>query len=163
MEVEILVGGHRHTVSMEESEDGWQATVDGQTYPVHVDRRGPEAAVAIGGQIHAVRLASPDVALVDGHEVAFRLLELHGVAGAPEAGHGALGPVRPPMTGTIAQIQVSEGDTVAPGDVLFVLEAMKMRNEVTSPAAAMVTAVHVQAGDAVGPEKVVLELGPPDA
>ena len=57
--------------------------------------------------------------------------------------------VEAPMPGAIIDIAVKCGDDVKEGDVLLILEAMKMENEITAPRAGTVSAVHVQAGDTV--------------
>ena len=54
-----------------------------------------------------------------------------------------------PMPGTILSVNVTEGATVKAGDVLIVLEAMKMENEINAPSDGKVTAVHVRKGDSV--------------
>ncbi len=54
-----------------------------------------------------------------------------------------------PMPGLIVEIPVKAGDTVAAGDVIVILEAMKMENEVTTPVGGTVTAVMVKKGDSV--------------
>jgi glutaconyl-CoA/methylmalonyl-CoA decarboxylase subunit gamma len=55
-------------------------------------------------------------------------------------------PVVPPMPGKVIEVRVKEGDPVRKGDVLLVLEAMKMRNEVTSPVDGVVRGLRVSAG-----------------
>ncbi len=50
-------------------------------------------------------------------------------------------PVKAPMPGTILDIKVSNGQTVKSGDVLFILEAMKMENEIMAPADGVVQIV----------------------
>jgi len=76
-----------------------------------------------------------------------------------EAAVAVDGAVRADMQGTILSVEVAEGDEVAAGDVLCVLEAMKMENDVLAPADGTVASVHVGAGDAVdmGDTLVVLE------
>lgn len=54
--------------------------------------------------------------------------------------------VIPPMPGKVIEVRVKEGDRVRKGDVLLVLEAMKMRNEVTSPADGVVRGLRVSSG-----------------
>jgi acetyl-CoA/propionyl-CoA carboxylase biotin carboxyl carrier protein len=53
------------------------------------------------------------------------------------------------MQGTILEVAVSEGESVAAGDVLVVLEAMKMENDVVAEGAGTVTDVRVSEGDSV--------------
>lgn len=53
------------------------------------------------------------------------------------------------MPGLIISVAVSEGDQVASGDVLVILEAMKMESEICSPVDGIVKEIHVKAGDNV--------------
>lgn len=55
-------------------------------------------------------------------------------------------PVVPPMPGRVLEIRVHEGDRVEAGQLLLVLEAMKMRNEVTSPRAGRISSLRTSAG-----------------
>ena len=57
--------------------------------------------------------------------------------------------VNSPMPGTIVSVNVKAGQSVAKGDVLLVLEAMKMENEIMSPRDAVVAGVNVNKGDSV--------------
>ena len=57
--------------------------------------------------------------------------------------------VAAPMPGTILSVNVKAGDTVKSGQVLFILEAMKMENEIMAGCDGTVTAVSVSAGQAV--------------
>ena len=67
--------------------------------------------------------------------------------------------VNSPMPGTILAVNVTAGQTVKAGDVLMVLEAMKMENEITAPKAGTVTAVSVTKGATVesGAQLCVIE------
>ncbi|MEO8541156.1 MAG: acetyl-CoA carboxylase biotin carboxyl carrier protein subunit [bacterium] len=84
-----------------------------------------------------------------------------------EGSHGrkeATGPrkVVAPMTGSIVEVRCAPGDVVQAGDVLLVIESMKMNNELRSPAAGTVEQVPVAAGQRVtaGQLLVALELTP---
>ena len=74
------------------------------------------------------------------------------------AGAAAEGAIVSPMQGTVLQLEVAEGDTVEAGQVVAVVEAMKMENEVQSLQAGTVTAVHVQAGQGVQAGQTLIEL-----
>lgn len=63
-----------------------------------------------------------------------------------------------PLAGSVARVLVSQGDEIAAGQVLVVLEAMKMETEITAPQAGTVTAVHVAPGDAVQGGQALLEV-----
>jgi acetyl-CoA/propionyl-CoA carboxylase biotin carboxyl carrier protein len=54
------------------------------------------------------------------------------------------------MQGTIVKVMVEVGQTIAVGDAVVVLEAMKMENQITAEKAGKVTKVNVTAGDKVG-------------
>ncbi len=55
----------------------------------------------------------------------------------------------PPLAGTIFKIQVEQGDEVAEGDVLIVLEAMKMETEIRAARSGVIQELHVKEGDSV--------------
>ena len=69
--------------------------------------------------------------------------------------HGSL---TAPMPATIIEIKVKAGDEVKKGDVLLVLEAMKMELPVRAPGDGRVKAVHCRPGDLVQPETSLIDL-----
>ncbi|GAB4357558.1 MAG: sodium-extruding oxaloacetate decarboxylase subunit alpha [Gammaproteobacteria bacterium] len=68
-------------------------------------------------------------------------------------------PVNAPLTGNIFQIRVAEGQQVAAGEVLLILEAMKMETEVRAPVAGTVASLAVKEGDSVHSGDTLLVLG----
>ncbi|MDE0223211.1 MAG: acetyl-CoA carboxylase biotin carboxyl carrier protein subunit, partial [Spirochaetaceae bacterium] len=70
-------------------------------------------------------------------------------APVPAAGSAAPGDVVAPMTGTIREVRTSVGAAVTEGQVLFVMEAMKMDLEVPVAVAGTVSEIAVSAGDSV--------------
>lgn len=70
------------------------------------------------------------------------------VAAAPAAAASGTA-VNAPMPGNILDVKVSVGDSVAEGQVLMVLEAMKMENDIVAPKAGKVSAISVKKGDTV--------------
>ena len=64
-----------------------------------------------------------------------------------------------PLAGSVSRVLVSEGDTIEKGQVLLVLEAMKMETEITAPTAGTVTAITVAAGQAVQGGQALVEIG----
>ena len=56
---------------------------------------------------------------------------------------------RSPIAGTVTRVLAQPGQTIQPGDVLLVLEAMKMETNITAPIAGKIASLPVKAGDAV--------------
>jgi len=63
---------------------------------------------------------------------------------------------RSPVSGIAVKANVRPGETIQPGDLLFVLEAMKMETEITAPVGGKVAEVKVEVGDSVKSGQVVL-------
>ncbi|MGY6217149.1 sodium-extruding oxaloacetate decarboxylase subunit alpha [Methylolobus aquaticus] len=66
--------------------------------------------------------------------------------------------VRAPMAGLVLRLAVREGQTVAAGDVVVVIEAMKMETEIRARTGGQVTHINVKAGDSVGPNDALVTL-----
>jgi len=85
-------------------------------------------------------------------------------APASPASPGDAGPVdearvcRSPITGTVVRVVAQAGQRIQPGDILLVLEAMKMETNITAPVEGTVKAITVEAGDGVKATQVVVEL-----
>ena len=86
-------------------------------------------------------------------------------AAAPAAAPAAAAPVADgtkitaPMPGTILDIKVAVGDTVASGQAICVLEAMKMENDVNAPCAGKVLSINTTKGSAVETGAVLAVIG----
>jgi pyruvate carboxylase subunit B len=80
---------------------------------------------------------------------------------APAAAPAAAGPgsVLAPMQGLIVKVPMKVGDEVKLGDVVAVLEAMKMQNDIVSTVSGKVKAVHVKEGEVVGPNQPLVNIG----
>ncbi len=72
---------------------------------------------------------------------------------APAAGANV---IKAPIPGVIQEVNVKEGQTVKKGDVLFVLEAMKMKNNITASQTGTIASVNVSKGDTVTHGQVLL-------
>jgi acetyl-CoA/propionyl-CoA carboxylase biotin carboxyl carrier protein len=59
------------------------------------------------------------------------------------------------MQGTVLAVEVADGDEVEPGQVICVVEAMKMENEVTAPRAGVVSELSVAAGEPITTGQVI--------
>ncbi|MCE0494213.1 sodium-extruding oxaloacetate decarboxylase subunit alpha [Vibrio salinus] len=106
------------------SVEAYSVKVDGKVYEVEV---GPQ------GQLTSVVPASQPE-------------NTENISGAPA---GDIEDIPAPLAGTIFNVNVNVGDAVAEGEILFVLEAMKMETEVRSPRAGLIEGVYVKEGDSV--------------
>ena len=66
--------------------------------------------------------------------------------------------VNAPMPGTILEVKVSAGQAVKKGDVICVLEAMKMENDIPAPADGVIASINVQKGASVAANDVIATL-----
>ena len=128
--------------------------VDGQYYEVEVEALGgtpvltggtPKAA-AVGTGVSPVVAAAPAPV----SKAAAAPLE---ILAAGEV------PLRAPMPGMIISYSVQVGDKVAIGDLVCVLEAMKMQNSLPAPAAGVVKAINFDPGASVAKDTVILVIG----
>ncbi len=111
----------------------YRITVNGVAYDVAVEELGAGAAPVAAAPVAAAPVAAAPVA-----------------APAPAAG-GAAGAVKieSPMPGKILAIKANAGQAVKKGDVVMILEAMKMENEITAPQDGTVASINVAVGDSV--------------
>ena len=128
--------------------------------PAHDDSTDAEAAEAEPSQVHTVE--------IDGRRIEVALPASFGINGAPRKkkkrkGSGAKAAVSgdavtSPMQGTVIKVNVEESQEVAEGEVLLVLEAMKMENPVKAHKAGTVTGLAVEAGASTTKGSVLLEI-----
>jgi len=78
---------------------------------------------------------------------------------APPVAAGAGSPIKSPLPGTVTELKVNVGDTVKQGDVVLVLEAMKMQNNIESEYDGTVTSITVKQGETVMEGAVLLTIG----
>jgi biotin carboxyl carrier protein len=78
---------------------------------------------------------------------------------APSAPAGSGTPIKAPLPGTITDIKVTVGQQINVGDVVVVLEAMKMQNNIEAESAGQVTSIMVNKGDTVMEGTILLTIG----
>lgn len=121
-------------------------TVNGNAYEVEIEEvkaAAPVAAAPKAAPAAAAAAPAPKAAPA-------------AAAAAPAAGDNT---VTAPMPGKIVKLVASVGQAVNAGDVLLILEAMKMQNEITAPAAGTVKSFAVNAGDSVKPGQTMVVIG----
>ena len=80
-------------------------------------------------------------------------------AAAPAPAAAGSVPVNAPMPGTILDIKVKAGAAVKAGDVVMILEAMKMENEISAPQDGTIASIDVRKGDTVNSGDVLYTMG----
>ena len=115
-------------------------TVNGTVYDVTVEEGGAGAGTATPA---AAPKAAPKAAAPK--------------AAAPAGAEGAV-KVNAPMPGKIISVKASAGQAVKKGDVILILEAMKMENEVVAPQDGTIASINVAAGDSVEAGAVLASL-----
>lgn len=115
-------------------------TVNGVAYDVQVEELGADAAAA----------PAPS---------APKKAPAHVKATPKKVAAGAGEKVAAPMPGTIVSVNVSDGQSVKKGDVLVVLEAMKMENEIKAPKDGTITGISVSKGESVDTGATLVTIG----
>ena len=111
----------------------YNITVNGKAYDVAVEEITNGAAPA---PVAAAPVAAPAPAAVPANATA----------------------IKAPMPGTLLDVKVSVGSTVSEGQVVAVLEAMKMENDICTPVAGKVVAVNVKKGDTVNSDDLLVSI-----
>lgn len=125
-------------------------TVNGNTYEVEVEEIGGAPVYAAAPVAAPVAAPAPVAAAPAAPKAAPKASAPAGAAGANK--------VNAPMPGTILDVKVSVGQSVKNGDVLCVLEAMKMENEIAAPCDGVVASINVTKGATVNTGDLLLSL-----
>jgi biotin carboxyl carrier protein len=146
-EQHVLLDGQPFEVDFEQIVDQpiYSLLLDGKSYEAYVDLLDKNWQVLIYGRSYP--------ALVE-QEMERRLRMASG-GGVSEKAEFHL---KSPMPGLVIGVPVEEGQTVTKGEVLVVLESMKMQNELKAPRAGEVTRLRVKAGDSVEQHQTMLTL-----
>lgn len=157
----IAVNGIEHVVEVEEtSADTFQVFLDDEAVEVHLVDHEDLAQAAIAPTIEAHRVAGPaPTGAARPAASAYRSSNVTPAPAAaapkPPAPTGPAGPPTPsdsmnamtaPMPGVVLSIEAAPGAQIARGDLLMVLEAMKMKNELRATRDGVIASVPVQVG-----------------
>jgi len=108
--------------------------------------------VKVNGKVYEVELESVS-------EKAGSIAAAAQPAAAPQAASGEGTPLKAPMQGTILNVKVAAGDQVKKGQVVAILEAMKLENEIVANADGVVKQVLVSKGQTVNNQQTLLIIG----
>ena len=139
----------------------YQVKVDGKVFEVEVEKVGGGYQSLTPASLTAAPAAAPAAPAPQAAAPAAAPAAPAPQAAAPAAPAaapaGGAGDVVAPMPGTVLKVNVNNGDTVAEGDVILILEAMKMENEIVAPCAGKVT-LNVKAGETVDTDAVLASV-----
>ena len=127
----------------------YNITVNGVTYTVEVEEVGATASAPVAAAPVAAP-AAPVAAPAAAPKAAPAAPKARGAAGAVS--------VKAPMPGNIMKVNCKAGASVKKGDVLIVLEAMKMENDICAPQDGVVASVEVAQGATVETDAVLVTL-----
>lgn len=127
----------KENASCESSDDSYTVTLNGKKYAVKLD--GDKATV--NGKTYDVKVTAG----------------IEETSSSSSNGEGT--PIKAALPGVVIRTEVSAGDEVAEGDVLLVVEAMKMETEIKSPSSGKVISVEVNQGDQVKNGQTLVVLG----
>ena len=131
----------------------FKVTVNGTAYDVTIEEIGtPGAFVPAAAYVPA---AAP--APVAAAPAPVAAAPAPAAPAAPKSVKGTA--VKSPFPGTLLRLNVKEGDSVKAGDVLCVVEAMKMENDICSPCDGKITAIMASEGRNVVTDEIILSIG----
>ncbi len=130
----------------------YNVTVNGVTYEVEVEEVGEGVSSAP---------AAPAKAAAPAAAPAPKAAPAPTAAPAPKASSGAQGSIKvtAPMPGTILKMNVKVGDTIKANDLVCILEAMKMENEIFAAEGGVVKSIEAGQGASVNAGDVIITLG----
>ncbi len=160
----LRLGDLPAAVALRATTHGWLVSVDGSA-PVDIGVSWHDDGISVTGPAGPVRLLTArvgEVVHVAGGRGSWAATPDGGLGRAGAAGPaGFVGMLRSPMPGTVLDIRVGQGDAVVAGQVLAVVEAMKMEYSLIAPADGIVLEVPGARGRRVALDEVVVVIGPP--
>ena len=143
----IVVDGKTYVVDLEamSSQSLYSLLLDSHSFESFIDEAEEGWRVLLRGDLY-------DVKVVD--ERAARLAKSAGGVAAQSGDYH----LKAPMPGVIVSVPVAEGQAVKKGDILVILESMKMQNELKSPREGTVTRIKAKSGDNVEQSQVLVTV-----
>ncbi len=154
----LLWGEETYSATVKPGRGETEVTIDGRVFALRLEEKGPDAyVVKIGERAHSFHcVRDGDAVHLFWAGTSYRLaIEREGTRSVVRTASGSL---EAPMPGKVIAVKVAPGQTVAKGDELVVVEAMKMENALRAPRAGVVKTVKAKVGDMVQPGLVLVEL-----
>ncbi len=148
-QVHLRSSGTTHVLRASRQGEAWNVALDGTVYAAALRTDTGETLLRFGESSSHVSLwTDPGQVTVVLHGATYAFDQVDPLA-PPHAESAGAGRVMAPIPGRVVSVLVQPGDTVARGQVLIVVEAMKMELTLTAPEAGIVAAVHCAVGDMV--------------
>ncbi len=159
--------GHRgqaYTIELQSGAESIDALVDGAQFSVQLLGR-EEGAITfrLDGQAQQALWINDGLQFwlhLDGRS--YLLERMAGKSSSDSAEAGGENILRAPMPGQVIDLLVEAGDSVAAGEVLLVLEAMKMELRIQAPKAGEIVELPIAKGDSVEKDQILVEIGAED-
>ncbi len=151
MQYEFLFGGETYTVELEKSGELFKARLGDKEYTIDAcQASGSLLSFIMNGRsvlAHLVRGEKEWVLGVGGRQYVLEDPDKAGESASGGVAGGGSGLIETPMPGKIVEVLVEEGEKVACGQALLIVESMKMQNEILADVDGVVRKIHFQAGD----------------
>ena len=148
MEEEICFGPAPAEALLGDKMKKRKVKVDGEDYEVELEKQEGVWNVSIDGKIFSIEIEGGSIEESSGSK-------------RKKKGRGKKsGTISSTIPGKIVSIAVEEGANVVEGDVVMILEAMKMQNEIQAPLSGTVTAVNCKPGDSIEANSPLLIIQP---
>ena len=164
----VNVNGKKFDIVVEKSGDSFRAVVNGREHTVQSASSGRSNSVMIvDGNSHEISINSNGydndrLVTVGFVEVELKIDNYRLAQLKKAAGNGTLRApskkIKAPMPGLVLEVKVSPGEKVEPGQLILVIEAMKMENAIKSSAVAVVKNVAVSKGQSVEKGDMLIEF-----
>ncbi len=146
--IEFLLG--KGTISVN------KVSADKQNQPTNTDTNKDGCTVTLNGKKYSVKIEA-NKATVNGKSYDYSITQGIEETSSTQTGEGK--EVKAALPGNVIRIEVNVGDVVSEGDVLLVVEAMKMETEIKSPYSGKVASINVSQGDKVANGQVMVVIG----
>ena len=146
----VIVDGQSYEIDCQAlaAQNLFSLLIDNKSYEAFVETEGDETRVLMRGYLYELKVAD---------ERAVRLAKsASGTVALTDDFH-----LKAPMPGLVVAVPVAEGQAVNKGDILVILESMKMQNELKSPRDGTVMRIKVKGGDSVEQNQQMITVAAP--